>query len=351
MPEHNNNPDDMWLSNAEPKPWFRLDAGEVVRLDQLRIWNYNETGGTFWMRGVKTATIKYASEGQVANLNDRNDPGWTVLAANVPFTRADQTNAYETVDEFFFGTSGPAVGRYVLIDVQANYGDNYTGLAEVQLFGLRPLSGVRAVASSQLAPPYNYSFNRPAANTVDGVGKTTTAPDGNPGSGSGMWLSAGIGFPSSNVSDTNPQITFDLGLPYALDALVLYNYNEPGAFTNRGVQQAEILISFDESFSDARSLGVFTFNKAPGNASNPGQTALLGGLVARYVRLDILSNYNGARYHDGVYGADYGFVGLNEVQFLGTLSIPEPGTMVLLGIGLATCLLGAQRQVRRRSVH
>lgn len=345
--EHGNNPNTgMWLANAETTPWFRVDAGDVVRLDQMRVWNYNEVGGAFSDRGVRTATIKYALEGQVADLNDRNDPGWTTLATDVPFTRGDVTTAYEAVDELRFGSSG-ALARYVLLDVQSNYGEpTYTGLSEVQLFGQGPIAGVTATASSQLAPPDNFSFNRQAGNTVDGLGKTTTTPDGNPGDVPGMWLSAGNLFPSSTTNDTNPEITFDLGHIFALDALTLYNYNESVSnLTNRGVHEAEILLSNDGFAGDVRSLGVYAFDIATGDASNPGQTLPLDGAIARYVKLDILSNWHGTQYHGTLNGIDNDFVGLNEVQFLG-VAVPEPTGFVLAGLGLAGLALVRRRRKR-----
>lgn len=332
--EHDNDANlGMWHSNNEVTPWIRFDAGQIVRLDQMRIWNYNEVVGNYINRGVKTATIKYAAEGQVANLNNPNDPGWTTLATSYPFTKGDRSAAYEGVDGVLFGSSG-VLARHVLISVESNFGEpSYTGLSEVQLFGQVPLTGVTATASSQLAPPDNYVFNRPAANTVDGLGKTTTTPDGSPGSGVGMWLNAGNRFGSSLVNDTDPWIAFDLGREYALDGMVLYNYNEPGSFTNRGVQQAEVLVSLDNFVNDVHSLGVYTFAKAPGNATNPGQIVGMTGVIARYVKLDILSNHYGTQYHGVLNGLDNDFVGLNEVQFIGTPT-PEPATLALAVLGL-----------------
>jgi len=180
--------------------------------------------------------------------------------------------------------------------------------------GIRdPFSGVTATASSYLGG----GFNRQPGNTVDGVGRGTTSPDGNPGQGNGMWLSSG------GSTDSDPQITFDLGSVKGIGDMLLYNYNEVNQFTGRGVNQAEVLISNDGSFFT--SLGVESFDEAPGNGTNPGQVVPLN-TNARFVRLDILSNYNGSQFPNGLNGVDSDYVGLNEVEFF---AVPEPTTSLI----------------------
>ncbi len=206
-----------------------------------------------------------------------------------------------------------------------------------------PIEGVTATGSSFLfgGPP---AFDRSPANTVDGVGRGTEVPDGAAGEGNGMWLTEGIGFNAGN--DTDPQITFDLGEVTAIGEMVVYNYNEilPGRtdLLNRGVQEAEILISDDGI--NFTSLGTEMFQIAPGNGSNPGRVVDLD-VMARFVQLDIISNFNGADYTTGVTGADFGFVGLNEVEFFApTRVIPEPGTFTVLTVAL----MGLSTRRRRK---
>jgi hypothetical protein len=212
---------------------------------------------------------------------------------------------------------------------------------------LEQISGVSATASSEIRAP----FQRFAANTVDGVGQTTVTPDGVPGSGAGMWLSAGVGFPASTVNDPNPQITFDLGEVKNLDGMTIYNYNEAGQFTNRGIDQFELLLSNDNFVSDIRSLGTFDLDEAPGNATNPGQAFLLDE-IAQYVRFDIISNHNGIQFPNSSVTADFNFVGLNEVEFFGSTfqAVPEPASVsAWLLIGVVTMACGWRRWSRRKS--
>ncbi|OHB69988.1 MAG: hypothetical protein A2V70_05760 [Planctomycetes bacterium RBG_13_63_9] len=193
-----------------------------------------------------------------------------------------------------------------------------------------PIRGVVATASTELIE----GFNRIAANTTDGVGRTTIIPNGNAGQIDGMWLSNGT-FRQPN--DTDPEITFDLGELFYVDEMVLYNYNEWHASVDlltRGVNEVDIYTSGDGVTFDW--LSTESFAKGTGDANNPGQSVLLGGLEARYIKLDILSNH----------GDTNQFAGLNEVDFYGRV-VPEPSTLSLLFCAtLGLLVLGARRRRR-----
>lgn len=177
-------------------------------------------------------------------------------------------------------------------------------------FGAPLVQGVSATASSQL--DLNVSgFNRPVGNLVDGLGRGTTTPDGNPGEQAGMWESVGSGFVAND--DLDPQVTFDLGETKRIDHLLLYNYNTP-SFLGRGVEEVEILVSNDDFASDTRSAGVFSLIQGSGDATNPAQRVELDGIEGRFVRLDILSNHNGAVFPSAPNDVDFNFVGLTEVE-------------------------------------
>ncbi|MBN2022336.1 MAG: discoidin domain-containing protein [Pirellulales bacterium] len=180
-----------------------------------------------------------------------------------------------------------------------------------------PLRGVVATASSELN-----GFSRFAANTTDGVGRGTTWPDGVSGRVDGMWLNNGT---FAEPNDLDPWITFDLGEEQPLAKMVLYNYNESypdwGSFVVRGVKEVEILASTDGvTFT---SVGIHEFDPATGDGNNPGQAVDLGGLVARYVKLDVLSRHGDA-------AGDFYLVGLNEVDFY---AVPEPSAALLAALG------------------
>ena len=150
------------------------------------------------------------------------------------------------------------------------------------------------------------NFNRMEAFAIDGSGLNadgshTVAPDGF------MWLNNGV---FAQPNDSEPEIVFDLGAVYAVDTMLVWNYNEAGNFTKRGVGSARILT--------AGADGVFSvlienqaFDEAPGVGDvDFRQTIDLAGVKAQFIKLDISANL----------GGDNEFVGLSEVQFEGTLS-------------------------------
>ena len=150
------------------------------------------------------------------------------------------------------------------------------------------------------------NFNRMDVLSIDGSGLNadgshTVAPDGF------MWLSNGT---FTTPQDLEPEIVFDLGAVYSVDTMLVWNYNEAGAFTLRGVGTADILTAgADGVFSSL--IANQTFDEAPGTGDiDFHQTIDLAGVKAQFIKLDISSNL----------GGDNDFVGLSEVQFEGTLS-------------------------------
>ncbi|MEX2187890.1 MAG: lamin tail domain-containing protein [Pirellulales bacterium] len=184
-------------------------------------------------------------------------------------------------------------------------GQGFFGAGDAMLEGDAPglIAGVTATATSQLTT----GFTRFAANTTNGsglVGNThSIAPDGT------MWLNNGM-FTAPN--DLAPEITFDLGSVQTVDYMKVWNYNEFLAgrpeLLSRGVSSADILIAgADQVFSVL--IANQAFAKAPGDqVTEFAQTIDMGGVQARYVKFDIHGNH----------GGDNNFVGLSEVQFVGS---------------------------------
>ena len=161
-----------------------------------------------------------------------------------------------------------------------------------------------------------------------------------------MWLSNGtFGVPN----DTSPEITYDLGAEVALDRMKVWNYAEyrpdlrgVGRFDEllgRAVHVADILVAGEDMvFSplivgqvfdrlpDLDSIGDDAAELAALAEFDFSQTLDLGGVVARYVKIDIHSNHNGRDFNDPL-DDDLlsNFVGLSEVQFF---AVPEPATYV-----------------------
>jgi len=143
---------------------------------------------------------------------------------------------------------------------------------------------------------------RRATNLVNGGGlfgdAHTTVPQG------AMWLTS----PTTEGEFTNAYVTFDLGALRTLNQMKVWNYNEGGTSTQRGIQRADILTADSDQVFTNNFPNVF-FNRAPGTFTNFAQTISLGGVRARYVRINVLTNHY-------VSGAAENRVGLSEVQFI-----------------------------------
>ena len=156
-------------------------------------------------------------------------------------------------------------------------------------------------------------YGRQAVHTVDGsgwlingAGTHTNLPNGT------MWLT------NTSQAVSAAYIVFDLGAEYDLESMDIWNSNGPSSEPGRGVKDMEVLVSADNS--TWTSMGNYTLAIAPGDAYVPfTDTHSLAADGVRYVKFDIATNFD---------NNIYGLVGLSEVRF-----IPEPATLVLLGVG------------------
>src|SRR5207302_4253034 len=99
----------------------------------------------------------------------------------------------------------------------------------------------------------------------------------------------------------------------------------------------------------ATGLGIFPFAQAPGLAGfSPQNFNLALHPEPPAVLITILSNYDGDTFGPGgvITGPDFGFVGLNEVQFSGTaVPLPSPSRAVFC-LALPALLIVRRRRAR-----
>ena len=233
-----------------------------------------------------------------------NFPEANVEKSFVNIVPLDATWTYEASD-VFPGDAWPTAD-FADDDWPSGKAPFFAGDAQLDGPAVERVMGVTVTASSELA-----GFDRRAVYLVDGSGLAGdahgTTPDGS------MWLSQGTF--GGGRPDRDPEITFDLELVRNVTQMKLWNYNEDlpnrPELLGRGVSSADILVAGED--------GVFhvlianrQFDKAPGTQADFSQTIDLGGVEARFVKLDI---------HDNFPGGDNDFVGLSEVQFFAQ---PDP---------------------------
>jgi len=112
---HSNVWQDMWITNAIQTGWLQFDLGSVQSLNVIAVWNYNSSIGT--TRGVQLMDVSTSIDGV----------NYTPLSQET----VPQANASTALPAHLIQANGvPA--QYVKFDVLSNWGNNYTGLSEVQ---------------------------------------------------------------------------------------------------------------------------------------------------------------------------------------------------------------------------
>ncbi len=201
------------------------------------------------------------------------------------------------------------------------------------------LCGLTAQAQLLIAPtvkayssqtPYAPWTDRAASYAVNGSGLTAgpsgvigaadstggSAPDG------GMWMTVGS---TQSPNDLDPSITFDLGAIQKLQTTRIWNYNEAG-FTFVGAQS--ILLSTSVDGTNFTELTALSVAQAGGGPADIAQDFATAATSVRYVRMQILSNFDGAIFWSSLTGTNHGgadgryLTGLSEVRFVVATTLP-----------------------------
>jgi hypothetical protein len=301
-----------WLSSSGTNGSLTLDLGGPFFVTGLKVWNINSVfGGTpFTSRGMKDVSVLSSLDGAVF------DQQLTNTLAQGP-----GTNTYAGE---YLPFAAPVAARYVRITAQNNWGGNYVGLSEVRVQVTNQVLVVAATESS------HYS-TRTASMLVDGSGM----------SGAGQEVQTRFdqsGYPNweSNGGPVNEAwVQFDFGSVRHLSVAKVWNHFEyvDGWYNGRGVQS--LAVSWSTNGAAWSVLGSYALTQAPQAANlttygyNLADVLPLGsnGIDARYVRFNILTNFNGASTN-----SDY--AGLGEVKIFGANPPqPDPPTIVLQPVG------------------
>ena len=360
--------------------WYKVDLGGTYVLNDAFFFNMNPNdseGAGNEDRGVSNAVIYYLDAAADPNANnDNNDAefdatGWTELGTNT-FTIAPSGDVDQTVPDVI--DFGGVTARFVALDISSNHGDeNFVGIGEIQFFGEKIGGGgdpmiYGAIGDDGSGPPgtFDGSITASASTTIS----ANRSPD-RAINGSGILLPAGDPTDRDNYEHSPGTNAFgndhnwgasaptgwykvDLGQTYTLSDALFFNFNTDGsepptAAEDRGVATANIWYldaagdpnaNNDGNASPFDSTGwtqfggIHNFAMAPtGNVNQTIPDVIdFGGVPARFVALDILSNHGS--------GSSVGF---GEIQFF-TVSDPPIDLVVIedtLGATFTNSVLNA----------
>lgn len=169
-----------------------------------------------------------------------------------------------------------------------------------------------------------YGIDRQVGYTRNGSG-LSVGPSGIPGAADathngtatpGMWTTRGnTGAPN----DLDPYVTYDLGAVHTLQTTRIWNYNETG-FLFPGAQT--ILVSTSTDNTNFTVFGTVSPAQGGGGPFEIAQDFATAVAGVRYVKLQILTNYDGAIFWSSITGTNYAgpdgryLTGLSEVRFV-----------------------------------
>ena len=175
-----------------------------------------------------------------------------------------------------------------------------------------------------------YGIDRSVQYTVNGSG-LTAGPSGVLGAADathngtatpGMWTTRGN---TGSPTDLDPYVTYDLGAAHTLQTTRIWNYNETG-FLFPGAQS--ILLSTSVDNTNFTTLGTVSPLQGGGGPAEMAQDFATPATGVRYVRMQILTNYDGAIFWSSITGTNYAgpdnryMTGLSEVRFVVATVVP-----------------------------
>ena len=341
----------IWSPNSDAPAWnWRPESGTWAKPD-----SFAGTGSRFAYAGgdVETATYVpdmpqdglYSAQMWWPTFGWADDVPVTIDYANGSHTyivdQSGNSGQWNTIGTHFF--SAGTDGSLTISSEGTTPGTSGAGpVADAVRFLFRPgleIIDIPLPAAAYASSTHPQNQLRYPVNVVNGSGMTDEDGDGIAEThGVTTWGDNICWMSDSFSNDPDPWFMMDLGGPYPVASMKVWNFNATDGRTDRGVGVADIYVSLvddpdtlNPDFSDTDVWALLKddvqLTEAPGtNGYNLPDIIDVGSVTARWIAFDIESNLGGS------------FVGLGEVQVF--LS-PEPATLSLLG-------LGALALIRRR---
>lgn len=385
---HNESPETgggMWLTNGTSTGSITFDLGQTRPIDLLHVWNYAEVASSnaanFTTRGARNVTVYIDNNPNPTTLVQSFVFAQATPANSTTFVGVDQWGADYNTPVANYALSAPVAGRYVRFDITSNYGDPYMGLSEVRF------NSQQVIVSDDFAGGADGAFttgripdlaNLPGgtwgkATSQDALRTTTSAGYGNPivgayqddQSGSGVSIASSgsyvkpttftiqadispknlaglaangrgiaLGFYSQlNTSAGFSQSNFTgLVLDSAGNLNLVNDPNQSGFFGAGSYLGSPIAFAggtFDPQGFYTLSYDVNTATGAISNIRLSGSTADYSSFYSTALFTDAATMFAGS------YGSSEGggLAGLDNFLVY-TIAVPEPTSLLLLGLGL-----------------
>jgi hypothetical protein len=298
-------------------PYITYDLGAYYDVTVIREWGYN-----FSTPFGPSNIVVYTSQDGITFTN----------AGTVTFAKAPGTAGYGGHD---IAVNYPGV-RYIKLDIMTSWdGAVFDGTGTIRGANNRALTGLSEIrfegtkyGGTLITPLVNAvsseltSANRQAFHSCDSSGLTGIGNQGDPHNTSEndvVWTTVGTNVVTGSI-DFDPYITYDLGGIYNVKLIREWGYN-----TGLQVGPSNVVVYTSQDGNTFTNAGSVTFAKAPNNASYGGNEIAVNYPAVRFIKLDIMTSWNGAVF-DGtgtVRGVDgRALTGLSEIRFVGTRLSP-----------------------------
>ncbi|MCM0647316.1 discoidin domain-containing protein [Clostridium swellfunianum] len=269
----------MWLSkeNELENSFISFDLGRAFQVGKIFVWNYNSAGNTD--NGLRKIDVYYSLDGEKWKSFKNFELKKSSDENNIKATNLNDGNLIDLK-----GVTAQYI-KFVPQKKDGNWGGKAYGLSEVRFYQYKEAAVNGSYLTASIYNPVSSKVTKEQHRLVNGVGLS------NP--------SSAKAFHSNNpedmyLADKAGYIVFDLKGTYPIGAMNIYNYNE-SSNTKQGLK--DVTISTAVEYGKWEKLTDASLKEADGASKLSATDSIsFNNKEARFIRLDIKSNYGGDKY-------------------------------------------------------